>query len=241
MERSQVTWGTTTIPYEIRRSARRATVALSIDPVGSLLVTAPETTPLGRLDEVVRAKARWVVERLKANSAPPPPRPSHEFVSGETFLYLGRQYRLRVLPEKQPAPMRLVGGWLMLPVPEGLAPTHHPTYAKAALVDWYKRAAAARLPDWTLPWADRLGVQIRRVLVSDQEKRWGSCAAGTLRFNWRIVQAPRALVDYVLAHEVTHMLHEDHSREFWAALGRLMPDYDERKQRLKELGGRLVW
>lgn len=80
-----------------------------------------------------------------------------------------------------------------------------------------------------------------RVIVSGQEKRWGSCSKGVVRLNWRNVQAPKSLIDYVVAHEVTHLLHEDHSRAFWAALGRVMPDYEVRKGRLREMGPRLVW
>jgi hypothetical protein len=79
------------------------------------------------------------------------------------------------------------------------------------------------------------------VLVREQEKRWGSCSRGVVRFNWRIIQAPMRLVDYVVAHEVVHLLHDAHGREFWAALGRLLPDYEARRARLHAEGPRLIW
>ncbi|WP_437594966.1 M48 family metallopeptidase [Sorangium sp. So ce1000] len=132
-------------------------------------------------------------------------------------------------------------GWLELPLPRGLAPDHHGAYARAALMDWDKRHATERLPAWAEPWAQKLGVSFRRILVTDQEKRWGSCSRGVLRLNWRIVQAPRALVDYVLAHELTHLIHDRHGREFWATLGRVMPDYEARRARLGEIGPALLW
>ncbi len=240
-ERSQVTWGTTTIPYAIRRSARRATVSLAVDPVDGLLVTAPEATSVARLDSVVRRKARWVVERLRRRRDEPAPPGRRELVSGETFLYLGRQYRLRLLPGERVRPLALRGGWLELPVPEEIGEEHRSAYARAALVDWYRRLAAEHLPAWTAPWAKKLAVPVGGVLIADQGKRWGSCSRGILRFNWRIIQAPRSVVDYVLAHEVVHLVQEHHGREFWSALGRVMPDYDVRKARLRDLGSRLEW
>lgn len=240
-ERSEVTWGTTSLAYEIRRSARRSTVSIAIEPALGLVVTAPEATPVARLDSVVRAKAPWIVPRLKRQSERPPARPAREFVSGESVLYLGRQLRLRLLPEQDPRPLALRGGWLELPLPRGLPPEHRGAYARAALIDWLKRHAAEHLPAWAAPWARKLGVACRRLLVTDQAKRWGSCSRGVVRINWRIVQAPRALVDYVLAHELVHLIHDHHGREFWAELGRVMPDYEARRARLGELGPALLW
>ncbi|WP_434041651.1 MULTISPECIES: M48 metallopeptidase family protein [Sorangium] len=101
--------------------------------------------------------------------------------------------------------------------------------------------ATERLPAWAAPWALKLGVAFQRILVTDQAKRWGSCSRGVLRLNWRIVQAPRTLVDYVLAHELAHLIHDDHGREFWGALGRVMPDYEARRAGLGELGPALLW
>lgn len=137
---------------------------------------------------------------------------------------LERRGQGAVLGERRTVPCRELGGHR-----KGLHP------------DWYRRLAAARLPEDAARWARRLGVEPPRVIVSEQEKRWGTCSKGVVRLNWRIVQAPKSLIDYVVAHEVTHLLHEDHSRAFWAALGRVMPDYEVRKGRLREMGPGLVW
>jgi predicted metal-dependent hydrolase len=102
--------------------------------------------------------------------------------------------------------------------------------------------AGARLPGCAARWARKLGVSVDGVRIASPPKRWGSCdAKGVLRFNWRIVQAPARLVDYVVAHEVVHRIHDHHGPDFWATLGRLMPDCDERRLQLRDLGPRLVW
>lgn len=240
LERSEVRWGGTDIPYVIRRSERRGTVGIAVEPSGTVVLTAPLTASVPRLDRVVREKAKWIVDRVKRNSSLPPPR-GREFVSGETFLYLGRQYRLRVLPGEDVQPIALRGGRLELPIPSDLDDALSASYARAALTDWYTRRARENLGLWVTPWTAAAGVAAPRWIVTDQAKRWGSCANGTLRFNWRIVQAPRALVDYVLAHEVVHLAHEHHDAAFWAALGRIMPDYEARKARLRSLGPELSW
>lgn len=240
LERSEVRWGRTEIPYVIRRSDRRGTVGIAVEPTGTVVLTAPRETPVLRLDRLVREKARWIVDRVRRRDALPGGRP-RELVSGEAFRYLGRQCRLRVHAGAPVRPITLRGGWLELPVPEDLTADESRSYARAALIDWYTARARERLPAWAAIWAERLGVTYREVLVTNQEKRWGSCANGVVRLNWRIVQAPRALVDYVIAHELTHLRHDDHSPAFWSALGRALPDYDERRARLRGLGPELIW
>jgi predicted metal-dependent hydrolase len=240
-ERSHVTWGSTEIRYQIRRSARRGTVSIGIDPKDGVMIVAPNQTPIDRLDRVVRAKAPWIVRKLRRQSDLPPPPPSREFVSGETFAYLGRQYRLRVIGG-EPRPLRLTRGRLEVSIPAGLDAEHHAAYVRAAMLDWYRRRAADRLRPLAATWSERMGVQLGRVHVRDQAKRWGSCDhAGNLRLNWRIVQAPKRLIEYVVAHEIVHVLHADHGRTFWAALGRVMPDYEARRDELRKIGPTFEW
>ncbi len=240
LERSEVRWGNTDIPYVIRRSERRGTVGIAVEASGTVVLTAPRAAPVPRLDRLVREKAKWIVDRVKRRSSIPPAR-GREFVSGETFSYLGRQHRLRILRGEEIRPIALRGGWLELPVPSDLDDAQSAAYARAALTDWYTRRAREKLPSWVAPWVAAAGVSPPSVLVADQAKRWGSCSNGTLRFNWRILQAPRTLVDYVLAHEVVHLRFEHHDAAFWAALGRIMPDYEARKARLRALGAELSW
>lgn len=241
VERSEVRFGSKTIEYSIRRSSRRGTVSIAIDPTEGVLVTAPSPAPVGRLDEIVHAKATWIVQRLKRQSDLPPTQ-QKEFVSGETFLYLGRQYRLRLDRDHEPRPLRLDNGWLRIPLPSHLAEQHRSGYVRAALIDWYKRNAGKRIPQRILHWAGKLDVKAPEMLLVEPRKRWGSASSsGTVRINWRIIQAPLSLVDYVVAHELTHLRHPDHTPDFWRALERVMSDYEKRKVALRAIGPCLDW
>ncbi|HEX7601524.1 MAG TPA: YgjP-like metallopeptidase domain-containing protein, partial [Polyangiaceae bacterium] len=146
-ERSEIRWGLTAIPYAIRRSAVRRTVSIAVEPSGEIVLTAPRATSVERLDRLVRTKAPWIVGRLRHRSDLPPA-PAREFVSGETFLYLGRQYRLRIEPDAAlVGPLVLDHGWLRIGVPSVVGEEHRAAFVRAALLDWYRRRACARLPE----------------------------------------------------------------------------------------------
>ncbi len=244
---SRVLFGTTPIDYAIRWSARSKTVAIAVDAAAQLddaagglpvQVRAPIDTPIARLDAIVHRKAAWILDKLRRlEDLPPPPSPRC-FDSGETFLYAGRQYRLK--RTRSAGDVRLLGGYLILPVPPGTPPTAEG--CREALVRWYKARAEERLHARLPHWASKLGVTPRHVWIRDPRGRWGSADRdGNLRFNWRIVQAPTALLDYVVAHELAHLLHPDHTPAFWSTLGQAMPDYESRREKLRRLGRKLVW
>ncbi len=237
-EHSEVQFGRTRISYDIRRSSRRSTVAVTVAPPGLVLLTAPLNTPIDRLDRVVQVKARWIVSRLRlVRPVEPAPAP-REFVSGETFLYLGRQYRLMVrsgLPDAH-----LDHGRFIVNVGQSSARKRQ-EIAKKLLLRWYRRHATERLREQVERRARRVGVAVPKLTVRHQERRWGSCSPGVVRFNWRIIQAPIRLVEYVVAHEVVHLLHDDHGRSFWSKLGQVLPDYEMRREALRRMGPRLSW
>jgi predicted metal-dependent hydrolase len=240
VERSRVWFGTTVIPYVIERGRRVKTVAVGVDAVDGVRVRAPGDTSVARLDAIVHRKARWIIERLRRfDDLPPPPTP-RGFVSGETFRYLGRQYRLKLERTRNPdAHVRIAEGRLIVPV---AFKGGKPADTRRRLVGWYRERAAVRVPERAAAWSARLGLHPSSVLIREPQKRWGSAdARGNLRFNWRIVQTPTKLIDYVVAHELVHLQHPDHTRNFWATLGRAMPDYEDRRATLRHIGREAVW
>ena len=161
-----------------------------------------------------------------------------EFVSGESLWYLGRHYRLKVHSQtSQEAKLR--GGLLQVCAPSGTMQT---AQVREAVVSWLREHAARRLPERVEAWRRTAGVAMPRVIIADQQKRWGSCdQRGTIRLNWHLIQAPMRLVDYVVVHELLHLRHRGHGRDYWQALGRVMPDYERRRADLRQLGSRLAW
>ncbi|MBI5498010.1 MAG: M48 family metallopeptidase [Deltaproteobacteria bacterium] len=237
-ERSEIRWGNTAIAYAIRRSARRGTVSIAVDAEDGVVLTAPAATPVARLDTVVHAKAAWIVQALRSARPFTAPLAVREFVNGETCTYLGRQFRLRLLNGETRPAVALRGRFLEV----GVAKDADARAVRRVLVEWYRRHAEVRLTERAAHWARKVGVHIGGVVIREQQKRWGSCDLnGVLRFNWRIIQAAPSLVDYVVAHEVVHLQHDTHGPEFWAALGRVMPDYDRRRDALKAVGRTLEW
>ena len=236
MEQSRIQFGRTAIPYTIRRGKREKTVAVAVDPVEGVLVRAPSGTKISKLDEIVYRKAKWIIDRRRRHEDLPPPPSPREFVSGETFLYLGRQYRLKLDRSGTNGGVRLLRGRLHVPA------HHDAAEIRAHLVEWYRAHAEWHLPRRVAEWSPRLGLLPTSVLVRDQRKRWGSAdAKGNVRFNWRVIQAPMRLVDYVVAHELVHLRHRDHTRDFWAQVGSAMSDYEERREALRRLGSQMTW
>ena len=241
VEYSHVQFGKTRIDYGIRRSAKRGTVALTIVPDQGVMLTAPAGVSVERLDRVVRAKARWICERMR--KLPEQHRPAaHEFVSGESFLYRGRQHRLRVVERREAAPVRLDHGKFIVTVAPRMKAAARAAVVRGGLVQWFRERAEPLLRARVLHWVQQMGIKEPKVVLAAQEKRWGSCTAhGTVRLNWRIIQAPLSLLDYVVAHELVHLRHHEHSPAFWRALAVVMPGYEERRRALRHMGTGLTW
>lgn len=163
-------------------------------------------------------------------------------MTGETVRYLGGQYRLKVdesCDEDQP---RIWAGRYEVPVSPGLDAAARRLEVRHRLAGSMKEHADLYLPDRLADVCGRLRVVPPSIIVCEQRKRWGSCdRSGVLRINWRIVQAHVSLIEYVLVHELAHLGNRNHDRSFWDAVGQWLPDYEDRKARLRELGSSLVW
>ena len=123
-------------------------------------------------------------------------------------------------------------------VPRGMSDSERYTGARRAVVAWYRKRAAARLPTSVERWWPRLGRGDRpRVLIRDQRQRWGSCAPdGTLRFNWRAMMLEPSLIEYIVVHELAHLTVKNHSAEFWGLVSNALPDVQQRRERLRDAG-----
>ena len=227
-------FGGEAISFSIERTLRRKTVAISVGYDG-VRVLAPADLHLNRIIKIVRNRGPWLLRKQagyrELGGAPI----VREFVSGETFYYLGRAYRLRRVTNRSAVATEVAARGAHL-----IASTQSNAEVadiRNALRRWYRERAKVQFVECAQRMARRLGVQTPTVLIVDQSKRWGSCdVKGRVRLNWRLVMAPKSLIEYVIAHEVCHILERNHSRRFWRSLEIVMPDYEERVRRLSRKG-----
>jgi hypothetical protein len=219
--------------FEIRRSHRRKTLCLQIRD-GQVQVLVPARTSGRQIEDLIHKHSGWIEKKLREQSARPKA-PARAFADGEVFACLGRDHTLKVV-QGPPWPAEPRGGELLVTVPD----QGDEAAIRARIIEWYHGAALATFQDRTAHFARRLGVSATSVKVRAYKRRWGSCSAkGDLSFNWRLALAPVAVADYVAAHELSHLVHHNHSPRFWAVVEGLLPDYRDQQQWLNKFGGLL--
>ena len=209
------------LEFEIRRSDRRRTLGLTVDRAGELVAHVPTETSTDELSRWVSKKLLWVHRKLALKEEAAPKLRAPEYVSGEAFSYLGRRHPLKVV-EQQEQPLQFDGTRFTLRRDARPAEAHFRNWYISTGTDWLKRRVEIL--------SARTVSKPRRVEVSDLGFRWGSCGrSGVVYFNWKLLQLPVRLVDYVIAHELVHLREGHHGPEFWRALARAMPDWKQRK------------
>lgn len=228
--RQEIIFGTETIGYEIRFLPTRRTLGIEVHPDLSVVVRAPAGCDFETIQARVGKRASWISKQLTNFQRYSPRTPARQYVSGETHLYLGRQYRLKVVTGEL-APVKMSRGHLVLTMP-GKADSDR---VKALLHRWYLDHARKIFMDVLDELVPRFkGYQQPRLIVRAMQSRWGSLSqAGTMTLNANLVRAPRACIEYVVAHELCHLKHRDHNARFFRLLGQVMPDWEKRKQRLE--------
>jgi len=227
-------YGARRIPYLLHRAERKR-LRIVVRPDLSVIVHAPLATTEKTLTDIIARKAPWIVRSLdRLQAFHPLPTPSN-YISGETFIFLGRQYRLHV--EQGPKiSAKLEGRFLNVIVLDKTATCK----IRQAVEQW----TAGRAKDLfdrhvtaCLKIGKRHGIPDAPFFVRDMRTRWGSCTAkGRIILNLRLVKAPVHCMDYVIMHELCHLIHHDHSVAFYRLLSRCMPDWQERKRILNQIG-----
>ncbi|MBL0143642.1 MAG: M48 family metallopeptidase [Betaproteobacteria bacterium] len=208
----------------VRRRGRRG-VGLKVDASG-LTVSAPLTIPLARVERFVLESESWVRDKLAVWRQRQVPAPSWD--DGASLPFLGEALTLRLLAGRR-AGAQIAGAELRVTVPGAEA-----EIVKRAVVAWYRRTALAHLAHRAFFFSRLAGLAPPRVMLSSANSRWGSCnSRREVRLAWRLVKARPALVDYVVCHELAHLRHMNHSRDFWAEVERLCPEYRQLREELE--------
>ncbi len=219
---------------KIVESGKRKTIGLQVQPSGRIVVRVPRRTPLSVVNDVLEKKRAWLEKNVRAARRREPVKKG--FVEGEGFLYLGKKYPMKFVDRtdrvQQEAELYL-DDYYYLDVPAR-------DRARELFEAWYREHAKTVI-DERVAWYGRFDdFEFNEVKISWAKKRWGSCTAKrNLNFNWRIVMAPLEIIDYLVVHELCHLTEANHSRRYWAEVEKILPDYQERRQWLKEHGHRL--
>lgn len=225
-----IEYGRETIRYEVRFLPTRQTLGIEVHPDQRVVIRAPVGCAEEVIAERVRKRAPWISRQIADFQRYSPRTPQRQYVSGETHLYLGRQYRLKV-GVGETASVRMTRGQLMVTVPGAADPDR----VRMLLHRWYldhARQVFSQVIDQCL--AKFKGNPSPRLIVRAMQSRWGSLSqAGSMTLNANLVRAPRACIEYVVTHELCHLRHRDHDSNFFRLLGRVMPDWEQRKQQLE--------
>jgi len=219
------------VEYRFVRS-RRCTIGISVDARG-LEVAAPRTAPWCDIEAFLHEKARWIVARLDEWAGVPPPCVIHG-VSGEIIPFFGKPATLEVFSGREGVDRDGVRVLVSLLEPQ------RRTQVLALLVDWLKTQALAALAPRATHYAGLLGRAAPRVKLSRARSQWGVCTeSGLIRLNWRLVHLEPALSDYVVAHEIAHLIELNHSKHFWNLVATLYPHWQDARARLEYAGASL--
>ncbi|MEI8133057.1 MAG: SprT family zinc-dependent metalloprotease [Leptolinea sp.] len=208
--------------------SRRKTVALIIQKDGRLVVRAPLRTSLRQIEQFVVEKTGWIKDKQEQVSKIIQQRPQRKYISGESFLFQGKSYPLEII-NKGAYPLTFKTHFIM--------DQRYQTKAESAFTAWYKIEARRIINQRTAIYATRFGYQYHQIRITSARTRWGSCSIkGNLSFSWRLIMAPLEVIDYVIIHELAHVVEHNHSRAFWDRVKNHMPEYQNHRRWLKENG-----
>lgn len=219
------------LTYTVKRTAKRKKLTITVERDREVIVHAPASTSDEKIAQVVESRRQWIFEKLCHGKKyqPLPHPPGKELVSGESALYMGRAYRIEI-------------------VPDGLTEIEFnqrffiPAMADAptkgvVLREWYEARAKSIILPRVRDHAKALGVEYNRAKIVDARYRWGSCTVkNNVNFNWRLIKAPSWVIDYVIAHELAHLIEANHTPRFWNIVRTQAPKAEKAKLWLSENG-----
>ncbi len=227
-----IQFGTRQISYRLHRCTRKR-LRIVVSPELIVDIYAPDNAKDYEIDAAIEKKAAWIAKTLdKVAGFHPIPVPTR-YIDGETIVYLGRQYRLKI-GISQPA--KLLGRFLHIQVPD----KKDNKKVKQIVDAWYRQRAKdvfARYLVKCQKITSRHNIPQPTLVVRSMRRRWGSCSpTGRITLNLSLIQVPVHCIEYVIMHELCHMKHHNHSKSFYGLLTRCMPDWKQRKQFLSALG-----
>ena len=224
------------VKFSIVSSNKRRNMSLVVTKQNGLQAKVPLNTSLQIIEKFIKNKEEWVInqlnefDKMESFSAP------KEFVSGERLPYIGRSYRLQVTKtDCKQTEFHFDRGKFIATIPNNK--NSHFTEIKYKTMKWYHERALVKLKERIDFYSPKVGKAPTNVKVKEFKTKWGNCTDnGTIELNWRIIFAPMSIIDYVVVHELCHLVAMNHSKEFWSKLSAILVDYKERSEWLKNYG-----
>lgn len=210
--------------------SKRRTIALIVERDGTLTVRAPMRASQALIQQFIHEKADWITrtrEKLKSIVQTP----ARQYAEGETFIFLGSSFDLKLVKSQRPS-LQFDNGFTLSQTAQKRGAT--------AFTRWYKVRAYEVVSERVAQYAHKYNFTPKQVKISSAKTRWGSCSPdGTLNFTWRLVMAPLDVIDYVVVHELAHLRVKDHSSKFWKLVLAIYPEYRKQRKWLRENGKKL--
>ncbi len=226
----KINYGKTEISYELLMMNRKS-LEIAVHPDKTVVVKAPSNSSLEVIKEKIKKKARWIKRQLAYFHQFDPRTPARKYVGGESHLYLGRKYRLKIVSSDKDKVL-LKNGYFCIE-----SSNTQPEHIKQLMDRWYRRCGKihfAKIFDSCWETFKQQDLNKPSLKVRKMEKRWGSLSGrGQLTLNVNLIQSPKECIEYVLMHELCHLIHHNHGDEFYKLLDRKMPDWMRRKHKLE--------
>jgi len=214
------------------KKSNRKTLSIYIERDGSVTVLAPENLSEEETQKVIQTKEYQIYKYLAEWKEMNESKITRSFVNGQSYLYLGRSYRLEIV-EELTKPLMLKQGYFLLREKDKLKAREH-------FINFYKEKGLKKITDKIQKYQEWMGVSFNKIRIMDLINRWGSCSNdGNLNFHWKCVMAPLDVLTYIVIHELVHLKHKRHSQAFWNEVDKVLPNYKNQIEWLKQNGASL--
>lgn len=218
---------------------KRKTISIKITENGGVAVSAPLNLSNARIEELLRNKTNWIISKIDTVKASAKIR--HNILEADNLKLLGEDFKLNIYDtEERVVRVLFKDKQFYVYSPKNMY-SDCDMYIKEAITNWYKKQASLIYTQRAEYYSKLLNVHYNKISIKEQKTRWGSCSSkGNLNFNWRVIMAPIEIVDYLVVHELCHLVHMNHSKDFWALVGGILPNYQNHRDWLKANGNSLI-
>ncbi|SHE48122.1 M48 family metallopeptidase [Desulforamulus putei] len=235
-KQDSVKLGEQMVSYRVKESNRARNILLKISPDKGLEVVVPSKYPLSGIESLLKSRETWILQKLDLMSQKARQRKENSLVERQAVSFLGKSYRLVTVFQEGPPVVEPVGDKILV-----ILPQDHKDKIFQILENWFRQQAREIIVERLERARRKIKINYNQVFIKDQKTRWGSCSSqGNLNFNYRLVMAPLPVIDYLVAHELAHLVEMNHSKKFWTLVESICPDYRIHRQWLKDHGAELT-